>query len=177
MTMPQVHLAYAPRGVGLVHAVVYVDTGVDVCGWWIGATGSELSTAYFRMEGFHSFGGTTLYVTEGSDLYGGWRFNLTSGHSQPVDPIAVDPDLAHKLEQVQDAFAAEWLVFEADRGAKGEAAAYRQAELAHGEVNIRFAKLNKFDKSSPLWRYYSRDFLAEVGDFLARRWPLDGGKS
>jgi hypothetical protein len=177
MTTPQVHLAYAPRGVGLVHAVVYLAADPDVYGWWIGAAGSEISTAYFRLEGFHSFSGTTLYTTEGSDLYGGWRFNLTSGHSEPVDPIPVDPDLAHKLEQVQDAFAAEWLVFETDRDAKREAEAYHEAEIAHGQVNIRFAKLNKFDKHGPIWRYYSRDFQAEVADFLARRWPLDGGKT
>ena len=177
MSTPQVHLAYAPRGVGLAYAVVYLEKDPDICGWWIGAIGADIASAYFRLEGFYTPAGTTLYTTDGSDLYGGWRFNLTSGQSQSIDPMAVEPDLAHELEQVQDAFAAEWLVFETDRDADREAQAYRDAELSHGRVNIRFAKLNKLEKNDPLWRYFSRDFESAVADYLARRWPLDYGKN
>jgi hypothetical protein len=177
MKTPHVHLAYAPRGVGLAHAVVYVEKDPDICGWWIGAIGADLVSAYFRLESFYARTGTALYTTDGSDLYGGWRFNLTSAQAQPIDHMAVEPDLAHELEQVQDAFAAEWLVFETDRDADREAQAYRDAELAHGRVNIRFAKLNKLDKKDPLWRYFSRNFESAVAGYLARRWPLDYGKN
>ena len=132
MSTPQVQLAYAPRGVGLAYAVVYLKKDPDICGWWIGAIGADVASAYFRLENFYTRAGTALYTTDGSDLYGGWRFNLTSGQSLPIDRIAVESDLAHELEQAQDAFAAEWLVFETDRDADREAQAYRDAELSHG---------------------------------------------
>jgi hypothetical protein len=78
---------------------------------------------------------------------------------------------------MQDAFAAEWLVFETDRDADREAQAYRDAELSQGRVNIRFAKLNKLEKKDPLWQYFSRNFESAVADYLARRWPLDYGRN
>jgi hypothetical protein len=177
MMTPQVHLAYAPRGVGLAYAVVYLKKAPDIYGWWIGAVGADTASAYFRLEGFYDRAGTTFYATNGSDLYGGWCFDLTSGQSQRIEPVAVESDWTHELEQMQDAFAAEWLVFERDHEADREADAYRDAELSHGRVNIRFAKLNKLVKKDPLWRYFSRDFESAVADYLGRRWPLDYGKN
>ena len=77
---------------------------------------------------------------------------------------------------MRDRFAGEWLLFEADRDFAREGQAYREAELAHGTVNIRFRKLNKLDKQGALWRYYSKDFESVVADYLGQRWPLDYGK-
>jgi hypothetical protein len=53
MSTPQVHLAYAPRGVGLAYAVVYLEKDRDICGWWIGAIGADIASANFRLEGFY----------------------------------------------------------------------------------------------------------------------------
>ena len=64
MSTPQVHLAYAPRGVGLAFAVVYLEKDPDICGWWIGAIGADMASAYFRLEGFYTRAGTTLYAAE-----------------------------------------------------------------------------------------------------------------
>ncbi len=175
---PQVHLAYVPRGVALACALVYLKKDPDLYGWWIGAADSTMSAAYFKLEAFYSAARTMLYVTEGSDLYGGWRFDLTSGTARPIDPIPVEPELAHELERTQDAFSAEWLTFADDPGAEREHLRYREAELAFGpEVNLRFQRLNKLDRGDPVWRHYSRAFERAVLDFLGPRWPLDYGKT
>ena len=176
MATPQVHLAYIPRGVGLACALVYLKKDPDVCGWWLGARGVETASAYFRLESFYTAGRTLLYTTADSDLYGGWRYDLTSGHAREISPLPVDSELAHELEQLQDAFASEWLSLPGRPNAEQEQRAYHDAELAQGSVNIRFARLNKLDKHSPVWVYYSRGFEAAVLEFLGRRWPLDYGK-
>ena len=60
MSTPQVHLAYAPRGVGLAYAVVCLEKDRDICGWWIGAIGADTASANFRLEGFY-------WTTEATD--------------------------------------------------------------------------------------------------------------
>jgi hypothetical protein len=177
MATPQVHLAYVPRGVGLACALVYLRKDPDVCGWWLGARGAETVTAYFRLEAFYTAGRTLFYATADSDLYGGWRYDLTSGRPQEIHPLAVDSDLAHELEQLQDAFVSEWLSLPGSTHAEQEQRAYHDAELAQGSVNIRFARLNKLDKQAPVWVYYSHGFEAAVLEFLGKRWPLDYGKA
>ena len=41
MSTLRAQLAYAPRGVGLAYAVVYLEKDPDICGWWIGAIGAD----------------------------------------------------------------------------------------------------------------------------------------
>lgn len=176
MNTAQVELAYAPRGVGLAYAVVCIKKEPHVHGWWIGAQGADMHSAYFRLEDFYTATGTTFYASVGSDLRGGWQIDLTSGRPREIEPVAVDSELAQALERVQDNFAAEWLVFDSDPDFARELESYREAELAHGAVNLRFRKLNKLDKQGALWRYYSGGFEAAVADYLGRRWPLDFGK-
>jgi hypothetical protein len=177
MVTPEVHLAYVPRGVGLACALVYLKKDPDVCGWWIGTRGVEPLAAYFRLEAFYTSGKTVLYATAGSDLYGGWRYDFTSGRPNEIHPIPVDPALAHELERMQDAFASEWLSFPESAHAAQEERAFHDAELAHGAVNLRFARLNKLDKQAPVWTHYSRGFESAVLEFLGKRWPLDYGKA
>lgn len=152
---------------------MYVRRDPDLYGWWIGARGNETHATYFMLEAFYSLTRTVLYTTDGSDLYGGWRFDLTSGQEQPVTPVAVDADMAHGLEQAQALFFAEWLRYAHDPGAEAEHERYRDAELAYGAVNPKFDTLNKFDKASPTWAYYSHGFEAAVLNYLGPRWPLD----
>ena len=71
MSTPQATLAYAPRGVGLAYAVVYIRKEPDVYGWWIGARGADMQSAYFRLEDFYTTTGTTFLASAGSDLQGG----------------------------------------------------------------------------------------------------------
>lgn len=176
MSTPQAALGYAPRGVGLAYAVVYVQKQPDVYGWWIGARGADMHSAYFRLEDFYTTTGTTFLASAGSDLQAGWQIDLTSGLPRDIDPVAVEAGVVQELEQVRDRFAGEWLVFPTDRDFAREEQAYREAELGHGTVNIRFRKLNKLDKQGALWRHYSKNFESVVFDYLGRRWPLDYGK-
>jgi len=173
MVATQIHLAYTPRGCGLSCALMYIKAEPDIFGWWIGSQSARFHTAYFRLADFYSTG-TALYTSEGSDLYGGWKYELTSGHPELLDPpLAVASDVSHVLEQVQDAFCGEWLVLPGDKDMQAQHRAYAEAELAWSEVNFQFRQLNKFDKHEAAWLYYSKDFEAAVGNFLMRRWPLD----
>lgn len=173
MVASQVHLAYTPRGAGLSCALMYLKAEPDIFGWWIGRQASEFHTAYFRLADFYSTR-TTMYASEGSDLYGGWKYELTSGHTKALDPpLPVASDVSHVLEQAQDAFCGNWLVLPGDRNLPEQHRAYSDAELAWSDVNFRFQRLNKFIKHEAVWLYYSKDFEAAIGDYLMRRWPLD----
>ena len=153
--------------------MMYLKAEPDIYGWWIGRRGTEFHTAYFRLADFYSTA-TGLYTSDGSDLYGGWAHELTSGHERPVDPpLEVEPDVAHRLEEAQDAFRGEWLVLRDDRDAQAQQSAFAEAEIAWSEVNFQFGRLNKFVKHGAIWTYYSRGFEAAVGQFVMRRWPVD----
>jgi hypothetical protein len=67
-------IAFAPYGVGVDCALFYFKQGRDIYGWWMGARDSECHCAYFKLEDYFSTRPTRFYVTEGPDLYGGWRF-------------------------------------------------------------------------------------------------------
>ncbi|MGD8790173.1 MAG: hypothetical protein PVH05_11895 [Burkholderiales bacterium] len=173
MVATQTHLAYTPRGAGLACALVYLKADPDIYGWWIGRQGSEFQTAYFRLADFYTTG-TSMFVTEGSDLYGGWSIELTSGKPRSLDkPLQVKDEISHTLEQAQDAFCGEWLVLPGDGDAEEQHRAYAEAELAWSDVSFQFRQLNKFVKEEAVWRFYSPGFEAAVGEYLMRRWPLD----
>ena len=72
-------LAYAPRGAGLLCAVCYFkdENGVDLSGWWIGFKDHGYVPAYFTLQNFYTLVDTAFLATEGSDLYGGWRYNYS----------------------------------------------------------------------------------------------------
>ena len=52
MNMPQVFLAYSPRGVGLRCALVYLKEAPHVYGWFTGARNGDLVSAYYMLERF-----------------------------------------------------------------------------------------------------------------------------
>jgi hypothetical protein len=115
-----------------------------------------------------------MFASEGSDLYGGWKVEWTSGKPVPVEPpLPVAEEIAHMLEQAQDAFCGEWLVLPGDKDVETQHRTFAEAELAWSDVNFQFRKLNKFVKHEAVWTYYSNDFEAAIGNYLMRRWPLD----
>ena len=175
MMQPESYLAYAPRGGGLLCAMTYVVDGDDVCGWFIGLKDYAYPAAYFRIENFFSIGDKHFYSTDGSDIYGGWRYDYAK--SEPgLDPLPrADDALCHALDKLEDAFAGEWLVFGDDARHAAEAAAYAAEELAAGDVLIHHRKLAKFDRDKPVWTYYSNGFNDEVLNYMGPRWPLDYG--
>lgn len=152
---------------------MYLKAEPDIYGWWIGRQGNNFHTAYFRLSDFYSTG-TSMFVTQDSDLYGGWQIELTSGTAKVLDrALPVADEISHELDQAQDAFCGEWLVLPADKDAQQQRDAYAKAELAWSEVNFQFRQLNKFIKDEAVWLYYSKDFEAAIGQYVMRRWPID----
>ena len=61
---------------------------------------------------------------------------------------SLDEARRHELAQMQEAFAHEWLFYRDDPRAAAELEAYAGAELAAGEVNLRFERLAKLPSCS-----------------------------
>lgn len=177
MNTPQTFFAYTPRGAGLLCAVVCIEAGKDVYGWWIGYSDGDYPSAFFKLENFFSTRMTSFFATEGADLYGGWKFDYSAGKPERIDPpLPVEEDMCHELERLQGEFGAEWLFFDGDEGIEGEVETYRNQDLPVLAVNIKSRKLNKLDKSDVVWTYGSKDFDRDILDYLMARWPLEYGK-
>jgi hypothetical protein len=177
MKTPQTFFAFTPRGVGLLCAVAYIEVDKDVYGWWVGYRDGSYPPAFFKLENFFSTQMTSFLATEGSDLYGGWKFDYSTGKPKRIDPpLPVEKDMSHELERLQDEFNAEWLFFDGDEGREGEVEAYHHQDLPVLAVNIRSRKLNKLDKSDVVWLYRSKDFDRDILDYLIARWPLEYGQ-
>lgn len=155
---PQIFIAYAPRRAGLRCALAYLEDTHDVYGWYAGP-GDEPSVAsrYFVLENFHANVRTRYEDVEQSDLHSGWSL---SGSRR------------RDLAEMRDAFAREWLFYRSEPRATEELLAYCAAELAAGELNLRFDKLAKLSKLQPTWTYYSPRFERRVVRTLSRYWPL-----
>lgn len=169
---PQSFIAYAPRGFGLLCALVYAMRGDDVFGWWIGPVDNAYQPSYFLVSDYYSRNEGAFYTTRGGDLYGGWVRDYDARYPDLDKPVPVEDELAHRLERMQFVFAQEWLSFSGDKAARIEAERYREAELAHQDVNLRFDCLGKLDKDQPVWIYRSPKFDTHVLRRLARNWPL-----
>jgi len=155
MRDPEVFLAYAPRGPGLRCALAYLKDGRDVYGWFTGLGSDGMrASRYFLLENFYANAPTRYEAIDPSALHASW--SLEEGRR-------------HELARVQEAFVREWLVC----GDEEEIKAYDAAELAVGEVNVRFERLAKFSRLQPNWTYYSAGFERAVLNALAKRWPLD----
>jgi hypothetical protein len=177
MNTPQSFFAYTPRGAGLLCAIAYIEADKDVYGWWIGYSDGDYPSAFFKLENFFSAQTTSFFATEGSDLYGGWKFDTSTGKLQRIDPpVPVEEEMCHGLERLQGEFCAEWLFFDGDDGIEGEVEAYRHQDLPVLGVNIKSRRLNKLDKSDVVWTYRSKNFDQDVLDYLMARWPLEYGK-
>jgi hypothetical protein len=159
MTTPNVFLAYAPRGIGLRCAVAYRASGRDAYGWF---TGPRLDLAvasrYFLLEDFYSGGPVRHEEVDCAELHSGWS---------PSEPRR------HELARLHASFAREWLCYRADAWATTDFEAYARAELAAGDIAVRFGRLALFSKLQPNWTFYSRGFEHSVLRQLARRWPLE----
>lgn len=177
MLMPNVHIAYTPRGAGLLCAMFYAEINGDVFGWWTGHRDGSYPAAFFKLENFYSVQDTGFFATDGSDLYGGWYYDY--GSSRPVldSPIPVNDDLCHELIRLQDAFVAEWLFYSSGSTVAGdEESAYGARDLPVQAVNVKSRKLNKLIQEDVIWRYSTHDFDPGVLDYLSRRWPLEYAK-
>jgi len=175
-TQPQTYIAYAPRGPGLECAVTYFVEGDDVYGWWIGFKDYAYPSAFFTLERFFADADTIFYATDGSDVYGGWRYQYSRKQPALDKPVPIDDDISHKLDQLQDAFVNEWLWLKGDADSADESAAYAHDELAVEDVNIKHRRLGKLKKDAPVWTHESHGLNLDILEYLSTRWPLGYGK-
>jgi len=159
MPDPQIFVAYAPRGAGLRCALAYLEHRRDVYGWFAGPRhDASLAARYFLLEAFHASVRTRYEEVDQSDLRSGWSL---------AEPRR------HALAAMQEAFAREWLFYRNEPRATAELMAYGEAELAAGELNLRFEKLANLSKRQPNWTCYSPRFERRVLRALSRYWPLE----
>jgi hypothetical protein len=176
MSNHRTFLAYAPRGAGLMCALVYQEMQGIVHGWWTGARDSGLASAFFKLEDFYTPRDTPFFATEGGDLYGGWRYNYASSEPLLDKPVPVADDVSHELDRLQFLFSTEWLFFMEDEGVEEERRAYERMGLPLQSANIKSRMLNRLDKGDVVWTYWSKEFDRSVLEYLMPRWPLDYGK-
>ena len=159
MQTPNIFLAYAPRGAGLRCALAYLSSERDIYGWFTGPRNdTSWVSSYFLLENLFTKSPARYEAVDAADLHSGW---------------SLDEVRRHQLAGVQEIFAREWLFYRNAPWASAELEAYHEAELAAGEVNLRFERLAKLDKRQPNWTYYSPGFERSVLRHLAARWPLE----
>ena len=159
MKTPNIFIAYAPRGAGLRCALAYLGSERDVYGWFTGPRADGgIAAEFFLMEGFYSNRPARYEAVETTALHSRW---------------SLDEARRHELAAMQEAFAHEWLVYRGDARAAGELASYARAELATGEVNLRFGRLARLSTLQPNWVWYSPHVERSVLRHLAKRWPLE----
>ncbi len=157
MSTPRIFLSYAPRA-GLRCAVAYLAGDRDAYGWFTGQSERGIESAYFVLEDFYTRQEARYVAVPESELHSKW----TSDEAR-----------CHELARLQETFRAEWLFHPAELGAELQLARYADGELATGEVNVRFERLNRFSKEHVCWTYYSPACEHAVLKFLAAHWPLD----
>lgn len=150
-------LCYAPRA-GLRCALAYLAGERHAYGWFTGPGEGHLESAYFVLEDFYTPLETRYVAVADTDLHAKWTR---------------DEAMCHELAQLQETFTREWLFYRTDPQAAAQLEQYALAELALGDVNVQFERLNRFSRDQALWSHYSHDFEHGVLKCLSKNWPLD----
>lgn len=156
MRTPRIFVAYSPRA-GLRCAVAYLASGRDAYGWFTGPAEDGVRSGYFVLEEYYTPLPTRRVIVEEDQLYGG----------------AIDDARCHELARLADFMEHEWLFHRGDPHAAAQLRACAEAELAVGEIAVRFERLNRLAKLHMPWTYYSPGFEQGVLECLAARWALD----
>ena len=159
MRTPNILIAYTPRGAGLRCALAYLVTERDAYGWFTGPCPDlSIASRFFLLEDLYTRRPTSYEAVDHADLHAAW---------------SLDEARRHELARMQEMFAREWLVYPGDADAEAERRAYHEAELAAGEVAVRFERLTRFSREQATWTFYSPGFERTVLRHLAKRWPLE----
>jgi hypothetical protein len=173
MIEPHVYLAFAPRGPGVMCALLYVEVKDSVYGWYVGAHGAEIVSQFFILEDYYSRAKTRLYLSVEDDVYGPW-IQREAALDIPIGrPAPLPEELTHELERAQDAFIHEWLFYAEEVAVAVHASAYAAHDLPVQAVNIRADRLNKLDAGDVVWTYASPGCNLNMVRALSKRWPLD----
>lgn len=173
MAQAHAHLGYAPRGVGVLYALLWFADGNDVLGWFIGDTSGEPLAAYFMLQDYYTTRETRFLRSVQDDVRGPW---VVSDHGVDT-PVLHPPPMAepacHELARLQDQFVRHWLFFDNDPQARAEADALQARELPVRGVNVRATRLGKFHTGAAVWRYDAPGAELRVLIELSKHWPLD----
>jgi len=173
MIESKTYLAFAPRGPGLMCALLYFFDDHNVYGWYTGSRAGEFPARFFMLEDYFSPHETRYYASVADDVYSGWVRRAKGGETLLDPPAPVPEPLLHELERLQDAFAREWLVYAGDVHAEDNARAYAERQLAIGEVALRADKLGKLRTGAAVWTYASPGCDLNIIEHLRRHWSLD----
>ena len=173
MTEPHVYVAFAPRGPGIMCALLCIEMRRSIYGWYVGSHGGEYPAQFFVLEDYYSDQEINLYLSVEDDVYGPW-IRRGVALDLPLDaPGPIPEDLTHELEHAQDAFIHEWLFYANEPRTAGQERAYAARELSVQPVNIRADRLNKLNTDAVVWTYASPGCNRNAIRALSRRWPLD----
>ena len=173
MSQSHTHLAYAPRGAGLLYAVMWFAVGDDIHGWFIGAKNGEHVASYFMLQDYFSLRETRMFRSLEEEVRGRWAEVQRTGEEEELPLPPVPEAVSHELNRLQDQFVRHWLFFDDDPQADGEAQALHERQLPVRRVNIRASRLDKLQTAPAVWRYDSPDADRNVLIYLSKRWPLD----
>lgn len=173
MKESKVHLAYAPRGAGLLYGVLWFADGDDIYGWFIGTRDGVHEASYFVMPRYYADTETLLLRSVEDEIDGPWvqvgeRGETPLAHAPPV-PQALRPELS----RLQDEFIRHWLFFDTDPQADAERHALADVPLPMRRVNVRAVRLGKFQVAPAVWRFDTPGADLNVLARLSQRWPLD----
>ena len=159
MRTPNIFIAYAPHGAGLRCAIAYLASERDAYGWYTGPRDdTSVAARYFLLEDFYTNRPARDAAVDQAELHSAW---------------ALDEARRHELARMHELFVREWLFYPDDPRAAAEFRSYARAELAVGEVNLRFERISRLWILQPNWTYYSPRFERSVLRHLCRRWPLE----
>lgn len=173
MAQAHAHLGFAPRGVGLLYALLWFEQGPDILGWFIGDCSGEPHAAYFVLQSYYQAGRPQFLRTLRDEVYGPWVEATPSGDAPRPQPAAVPEPVCHELQRLQQQFTRHWLFFADDPDSAAAAQALRERELAVRRVNVRPDRLGKFRLGAAVWRYDAPGADLHVLERLSRLWPLD----
>jgi hypothetical protein len=166
------HLAYAPRGAGLLYAVLWFAEGPSVYGWYIGSRDGVPEASYFVLPDYYAAKPDVLYRSVEDDLSGPWVEVAGRGESKLPRP-PVPEALCHELARLQDEFIHHWLFFDDDVDGEAQARALNARELPVRHVNIKASRLGKLHTAPAVWHYDAAGADRNVLVHLSQRWPLD----
>ena len=169
------HLAYAPRGAGLLYAVLWFGDGLSIYGWYVGSRGGVPEASYFVLPDYYAVKPEpdVLYRSVEADLHGPWVEVTDRGENELPHPPPVPQALCHELARLQDEFIRHWLFFDDDPDSESQARALNARELSVRHVNIKPSRLGKLRTAPAVWRYDAPGADLNVLVHLSQRWPLD----
>ena len=170
---------FLPAGIA---ALMYLEIGSDIYGWFAQARHARYSAAFFMIENYYAERATVLCRSLEDDVHGPWE----RGWPPPAQDIRtpVPEALGHELEHLQSTFMDEWLFFVLDPQSRAEIDCYRRAELPLHAFNVRYRRLGKMCgdgtgfpsfncEAHQQWTHQSAGADPNIHDLLHKCWRFD----